>query len=314
MDNNTSNNTYNPENDTTMMWVDPSFVVRHGMGQKGGDDLWRTALGYIAWGDPRIKDTLLKHFVWDRYEEKIIKIYRSIDKDGEYGPRIQGYEWENTSRDPVVMTLAALKFRGDDEDCRKIARGLQWRISPRYSWTLDGWSWVKHLAGRWWFYQPWFMLLVNMLHGLQVIPNKFNFYHRSLRYYWEFVQHLQVWQHATSRQGWLNRIVGRFMLPFVEYRNILLRYLLNDPRLDQWEVSHAKPYKDYQWQRWFSNTHHKGEADERNPDKENLLDMDVLKAVIEKWPRQMKWDTMDRDVHASWWDRLTKGWESHDSY
>lgn len=300
--------TYNPDNKHTHVWIDDSFVARSGH-EKGGDDLGRTSLAYIAWGDPRMKDTIVKHFVFEG--DKIVKIYRSIDKDGEYGDVIKGYDAETMSRDHVILALSALKVMGDDEDCKRIAKALGWKVSERYSWDLGSWTWIKHLAGNFWFPEPWLMHLGSFFMFIPILLNKNNFFHRSLRSYWGFVQHFHAWQWASSRDSWLKRAVAKFMIPFVEYRNVLLRYMFSDKYLDQSEIDHVRPHKGYQWARWFSDTMHKVSSDEPNDDTENLLDIDLMKAVQVMWPRDLPWDTMDGNVHASWWDRLTKGWKKN---
>jgi hypothetical protein len=237
---------FNPiDNGKSQIWIAPNYMVRDGErsfpDENGGDNLWRTGLGYVAWGDIGLKNAIINCFSFDG---KRMTVFRSAEGSG----------GETCSRDQVTMALAALKIRGDIEDLKFIVNNSNYRISKKYVHTLDSWSWMKDLVGKCYFPLHLFMMLfyafMSGISRLNILPLSWRFP--------SYAQHLACWQIYTSRK-WLGLrwLASKLMLMTVERQNLLCRLLCRDKTVTGWEFRTIVWRGDFQWQRWA------GDANER---------------------------------------------------
>jgi hypothetical protein len=188
-------------------------------------------------------------------------------------------------------------MRGDDKLVKKIAKGLKWKISKKYSWRLDGWSWIKHLAGNKFYFQPWGLHWFNILFHVPFVwisklmkPGDGNFKGLIKRFFYSYAQHLVIWEVATTKDSWLKKLTEKILLLGVEKRNILLRMLLRDKSILDYELYKIQPMTDFQWQRWYTDAtfSNKSIYNHNFFPYENILDIDVLKFVMENYATKYK--------------------------
>lgn len=103
-----------------------------------------------------IGNTVDAYFAYDYkpFVEAVKNCYQyKTDKNGkEY---IQGYrhplrfDWDRNdmSRDHIAGTLILMKYAGEIDFLKTLSKKLRWKISDRYSFTIDLWLWMKGIAG-----------------------------------------------------------------------------------------------------------------------------------------------------------------------
>jgi hypothetical protein len=236
------------DNGKSNFWIDEYNMVREGDRvyadrKAGGDDLWRTGLGYVAWGSDELKQGIMNCYDFDD-NGKVVKIYRSGTKVG----------YEDCSRDQVVMSLAALKVRGDQEELDKIVNGSKYRISKKFLHTLDSWCWLKDLSGKCLF--PLHLLVTIFLYAPMSCVSRLNILGS-----WGFpsyAQHLTCWVIYTSKPWFgLKWLAQKAMKASLEPGNLLCRYLCSDSSVSEREINTRIWTNDFQWQRWMGGTNHK---------------------------------------------------------
>jgi hypothetical protein len=267
------------DNGLSHYWVDEYNMVREGDRTDsdrhvGGDNLWRTGLGYAAWGADELKKGIMDCYEFDS-KGKITRIHRSAN----------GVGHEDCSRDQVIMSLAALKVRGDQDEVDKIVKGSKYRISKKFLHTLDSWCWLKDLSGKCWF--PLHLLVAILLYAPLSCLSRLN-----LLGSWGFpsyAQHLTCWTLYTSNSWFgLKWLAQKAMLISLEPCNLLCRYLCGDKSVSDWEINTRIWITDFQWQRWMGNTNHKLDMGKglqpltHNQMSQNLLPKDILDIFTDK--------------------------------
>jgi hypothetical protein len=242
------------DNGKSRFWIDEFGMVREGVrfceqtNKTGGDNLWRTGLGYVAWGFDELKNGIISCFEFDSDNKKITTIYRSANKVGS----------EDCSRDQVIMALAALKIRGNGDDLTKIVNASKFRISPKFLHTIDSWCWMKDLVGKCYFPIHLFTIIWYSLLSMISRLNIFHVFGIGSARFPSYAQHLACWQLYTSNNWFgLKWIASKFMLMSIERQNLLCRLLCNDKTISEWEFTNITYLTDFQWQRWISDTNHK---------------------------------------------------------
>lgn len=106
-----------------------------------GDCIGNTADAYIAYEyEPFIQAV------------KNCFLHKKDKKGRDY---IQGYrhpihfdrEYNDMSRDHIAYTLLMMKIAGEEEFLKELSKGLRWKISDRYSFSVDLWLWMKGISG-----------------------------------------------------------------------------------------------------------------------------------------------------------------------
>jgi hypothetical protein len=133
------------------------------------DTLWRSGLGYIAYGDQQTKRGII-----DCFRPYIIGEHRDINKIKYQVSRASNrFGEDDVSRDQVIMALAALEFNGDIEELQEIAGRLPFRLSRRFLMTPTMWFWVKYLATRKRGWKWAFAFMQTLEHSINIPLTKF---------------------------------------------------------------------------------------------------------------------------------------------
>ena len=106
-----------------------------------GEGLWRTGLAYIAYGKEIIKKGILECYrPFDMINRETKQYYQAMRSTGRYRE-------DDVSRDQTIMSLAALKFNGDEKELKEIALKLPYRISRRFKMGPAMWFWLRAITG-----------------------------------------------------------------------------------------------------------------------------------------------------------------------
>jgi hypothetical protein len=104
-----------------------------------GDGIGHTVDAFLAYGYKPFVDAV-KHCFKEEVDEKgsFIQGYRS--------PYHFGIEPNTMSRDHIINALVLMKLE-DKVFLKKLSKKLRWKISDRYSFTIDSWLWMKGISG-----------------------------------------------------------------------------------------------------------------------------------------------------------------------
>ena len=271
------------------------------------DTLWRSGLGYIAYGDQSTKEGILKCF-----RPYIIGEDRRLDRTMYQASRASGrFGEDDVSRDQVIMALSALEFNGDVEEVKEITNRLSFRLSRRFLMTPTMWFWVKYLATRKDVWRHLFIFMQTLEIAIQVPFTKFLRFitgatkpiplphdqHSKLPYkkgfrfklykllgYPEYALHFSSWQmYVVPSDTLLGKLCKRLMRWQMQDHNLLLRILLNDKNtVTEDEINDVVPTNTFIWQRrddvviaWI----YKLKEEEY---QYNNLEVDILKRLLSK--------------------------------
>lgn len=271
-----------------------------------GDALWRTGLGYIAWGAKELKQGVLGCF----------RKFTMINKKG-YNYQVSRasdrYREDDASRDQTILGLTSLVINGDNE-INDIVRNLPFRISRRFFFTLNTWLWMKSLddENKWRKFLANLSLLMQLpltfcqislnkiceyLLGYKLIPTqeysgviaekkkeKFNWFQKILdKLIWKsYATHLLCWRLFTmpvKNNNILLKLNQNILLSYIESDNYLLRMLLGD-KVTLEEIKSYKPMDNWRWS--------------IRPDGSRNI---FFNQMNEKWKEEnLKFNQMDRDI------------------
>ena len=238
------------------------FYFRDGMmwerTHDAGDNLWRTSLAYIAYGHPALKDGMLNCTRW--INENHVQFYRSVEQTD-----------ENVSRDQITMFLIAMALRG--EDVKIYTKAIKWKLSKRYSLTVDMWLWMKALGGSK-IAKSLFYLIEAPIAKIYQLLNKSNI---SKNKFPSYAVHLLAWQnYALKSNSGFKDAINSAVVKMADKENYLIR-LLSCYDVSREDIEQVKPHTDFIWQRY------RDESDLRELTEEeaefNTLDVDVLNAI-----------------------------------
>ena len=145
-----------PQNKTTYYYLEDNvMLVNTGDWDKGrGDCLGRTALGWIAYKWYPLLQRLHDFYEVKENGKKYIQVYRTPDK------------LKDVSRDHVSYLLIAFAYAENEVHVKNLIGLLPWKLSERYSMTVDLWLWMKGLQNKWYSYLftslEFFQLLVGL--------------------------------------------------------------------------------------------------------------------------------------------------------
>jgi len=237
------------------------------------DTLWRSGLGYIAYGDQQTKKGII-----DCFRPYIIGEHRDINKIKYQASRASNrFGEDDVSRDQVIMALAALEFNGDIEELQEIAGRLPFRLSRRFLMTPTMWFWVKYLATRKRGWKWAFAFMQTLEHSINIPLTKFLRFlagatkpiplphnqHSKLPYkegwrlklykllgYPEYGLHFAAWQYYVVPFG---GILGKWNLKLMRWQmednNLLLRTMLKGREVSMNELDYFEPTNTFMWQR-----------------------------------------------------------------
>ena len=237
------------------------------------DTLWRSGLGYIAYGDEQTKKGII-----DCFRPYIIGESRDHSKYKYQASRASNrFGEDDVSRDQVIMALAALEFNGDIEELQEIAGRLPFRLSRRFLMTPTMWFWVKYLATRKRGWKWAFAFMQTLEHSINIPLTKFLRFlagatkpiplphdqHSKLPYkegwrlklykllgYPEYGLHFAAWQYYVVPFG---GILGKWNLKLMRWQmednNLLLRTMLKGRSVSMDELDDFEPTNTFMWQR-----------------------------------------------------------------
>lgn len=267
------------------------------------DTLWRSGLGYLAYGDKQTKKGII-----DCFRPFIIGETRDVKRTKYQASRASGrFGEDDVSRDQVILALASLEFNEDIEEVQEIASRLPFRLSRRFLMTPTMWFWVKYLATRKKGWKNAFAFMLTLEHSINIPLTKFlrllagatkpiplpHDQHTKLPYrkgwrYWlyktlgypEYGLHFASWQqYVVPFGGILGRINTSLMRWQMEDSNLLLRVLIGD-YVSTEELYDFKPTNTFMWQRrWDFVT---AWVYELKPEQYeyNNLEVDIVRTVI----------------------------------
>lgn len=267
------------------------------------DTLWRSGLGYIAYGDEDTKNGIINCFrpyiIGESRDHSKYK-YQASRSSNRFGE-------DDVSRDQVIMALASLEFNGDIEEVKEIASRLSFRLSRRFLMTPTMWFWVKYLATREQKWKRRFAFMLTLEHAINIPVTKFLRwlagatkpiplphdqhsklpYKKGIRYnlykllgYPEYGLHFAAWQQYVVPFGGILGTINKSLMKWqMEDSNLLLRLLIDD-WIDARDIDEVKPTNTFIWQRrsdiataWIY---------ELKPEEYefNNLELDILESVI----------------------------------
>lgn len=272
-----------------------------------GDALWRTGLAYITWGKEELKKGVLgcfRKFKMINTKRYLYQVARASDR----------YREDDASRDQTILGLASLKINNDNEELNNIVKGLPFRISRRFFFTLNTWFWVKSLNSEskfrklfanisllmqlpLTFFQVSLNMIIEKILNYETMPieqysgliaekkkSKFNWFEKILdKLIWRsYATHLVCWRLWTtdvSKNNILLKLNQKILLSYIEKDNYLLRMLLKD----EVDINDIKAYKPMDNWRWSIR-----------PDGSRNV---YFNQVSEEWKdKELKYNQMDRDI------------------
>ena len=271
------------------------------------DTLWRSGLGYIAYGDEDTKKGII-----DCFRPYIIGEQRDPSKTMYQASRASNrFGEDDVSRDQIILALSALEFNGDIEEVKEITGRLSFRLSRRFLMTPTMWFWVKYLATRKKGWKNAFAFMLTLEHLINIPLTKVlrrlagatkeielpHDQHSDLPYkkglrlslyktlgYPEYGLHFAAWQqYVVPFEGLLGRLNKSLMRWQMQDSNLLLRMLLDGRKVDQEEIDAFKPTNTFMWQR--RNDVSVAWIYELKPEQYeyNNLEIDILNKILKSY-------------------------------
>lgn len=183
-----------------------------------GDSVGRNAFAYICYPNHAFLKYSIMQCVKQR-DDTFVQFYRYPNEGA-----------DTISRDHVGAIILALYINRDNEELDWVLENLPWRLSRKYTQTIDFWLWHKSLKSR--VYGNLFLLLT-MLMFIFVVPSNFLIRKiagiKKLKYtdfpnnnpikskilkliYPQFALFLLAWQIKTVKDSWLKWLVQKLLL------------------------------------------------------------------------------------------------------
>jgi hypothetical protein len=269
-----------------------------------GDSIGRTVDAYIAYEDTKFISAVKECFIYkvDKRGHQYLQGYRH--------PDYMNDEYNDMSRDHIINTLILLKYINDEETLKTYSKKLRWKISDRFSFTIDSWLWMMGVAGSWVCLKLWYILTV-LIMGFNAIWNKtiykiapfseeipqnqFEPYmpeqltHQQLQLrkllYPAYALNILSWQLYVLKDSWFKRLVQKLTLKITGKENFLMRLLLDDKNLPSFEDVYT--YKMMTGGRWSAMLNETNDRDIRiitnlRLIRENRLEEDLLLRIYNK--------------------------------
>lgn len=140
---------FNPNNKKTHYQVDKEygdgyefFVSKNQLSNPNkssafGDAVGHNCTAFIAYEYKPFVESVKYCFKWKN--DKYIQGYRH--------PVCFDLENNTMSRDHILYALILMKLAGEDEFLKDMGKNLRWKISDRYSFTIESWFWMKGIYG-----------------------------------------------------------------------------------------------------------------------------------------------------------------------
>jgi len=222
------------------------------------DALWRTAIGYICYKDPRMLEMINSCFV-DGYA------YRHPSHIGR----------NDCSRDQVIMAFCALLLSGEP------LPALRWKFSDKFNQS-GMWLWNKAIRGNklatWLFLTGQRLTLPVKFAWNDLIWKHFNKHYWKLRHPF-YAVHLMSWMVYVLPESKARERLRKYCYSEIGYQDITNCLLLR-LHWDDWSASAwwwDKPCTDFRWQRRLDRMPPGIRLDYYNGDYP--IDVDILKTL-----------------------------------
>jgi hypothetical protein len=261
-----------------------------------GDSIGRFCMGYFTWGNPALIEGIRS--CWEKIETK-----RGYYSKGWRYPT----KYEDTlSRDHLYWTVMALKFSEAPEDeIKDFVKHLKWKISERYSFTIDLWLFLRAISGIKWA-KPIWMILETIIIFFTVIWHKFAYKMGGFdeeypqkeffkiqnhekpdrkvkwlnRLYPVYALHQTAWQlRSFEKDNFLIRIMRKMLLSITGKTNWAIRILLGDKNIKKEDIFSYKSMKGWRWSAYLEphvNDRDISINEDEVQTKYNKLDVDYL--------------------------------------
>lgn len=256
----------NPNYSRSFWYFDSNEMLleRLGYGDDGkGDSVGRNAFAYICWPNaPFLKESILRCIKMG--DDGYLQFYRYPGKMA-----------DTMSRDHVGAIILAFYINRDEEELKWILDNLPWRISRKYSQTIDFWLWQKSIKWKS-FWSAQLFYLINILFFLIVIPWNFlirkiigikkidldndpkfiKFQEKTWKWYlWKtiyphFALFLLAWQIKILPGSRLKWILQKLLL--LESVNVVIDAVLGK-KISKEEWTEFKPTTSFIWSRRMEN-------------------------------------------------------------
>lgn len=155
---------FNSKNKETHRYIDHEMMMEKSEWDGGdngkGDAMWRTAIAYIAYGEPRLKTAIIKCF----------RKFTMINKKGYFYQASRAwnrYREDDVSRDQVFLALTSLKFNGEAAALKEITDHLPKRLSRRFKMSFVGKLWIKSMVTE----SPWYNFWFHFFELVEFVPS-----------------------------------------------------------------------------------------------------------------------------------------------
>lgn len=209
------------------------------------------------------------------------------------------------SRDHIIYTLVLMKYAKEEEFLKNLAKKLKWKISDRYSFTLEIWLWMKGIAGNKFYMLLYYLLdiplmTINVLwnklikklgnFGSEIPQNKYNPLSASqISKKQLFLRKLIYPIYALHEKGFMmyvspnclgKTIIKKLGAIDVYNENYLLK-LLFGKNVTEEEVNNYLPSTAWRWDTALNNINDRDVKIITNPKRleANVLDVDLLKTI-----------------------------------
>jgi hypothetical protein len=266
-----------------------------------GDAIGHTVDAYFAYNYKPFVDSVKKCFKEEADDKgSFIQGYRS--------PYHFGAEPNTMSRDHIINALILMKLE-DQDFLKKLSKGLRWKISDKYSFTIDSWLWMKGIAGNKFYMFLWYILNIFLVIfyvilnkivykisgvGKEVPQSEFVLTDeseisdkikkcRKIVYpmYAIYLHCFQLYVSPNSIGKWL---IKKMSLLFVDKQNFILKVVLG-AKVDKNNVYSYKPMYGGRWTTYLNQMNDRFlKIIDDNPEyiEENLVDVDLLISIYEK--------------------------------
>jgi hypothetical protein len=153
---------YDPENRNTYHFVDDygMMLVDEPEDYGRGDSIKRTFLAWFCYQKEELYKAILQNVKEDGKRIRVNRHPERLD--------------DTMSRDHLTFLFAALKLKGDTKYLKSVVRKLPWKISDRFNQTIDFWLWSRVLAGNFWLYPIYSLVMATMMGAIAIWNNTIN--------------------------------------------------------------------------------------------------------------------------------------------
>jgi hypothetical protein len=228
----------------------------------------------------------------------------------------QGYRYpthsdNDMSRDHVIYTILAYKLSNMSTDhFKEFVDHLRWKISDKYSFTINTWLWAKIMSGRKWLLPVYYLVdiptmlftviftkIVQLIAGygykdeleqkyFEPIQNKDKskrvlFYNKLM--YPVYALHQNAWKAHFLPDSIFKRILQSLMFSITPKHNYVIKLLLGRSKhVTQEQVDSYKLMSTFRWSGvlhpWINDRDMRIKED--NLSKHNAIDVDYLKKLF----------------------------------